>query len=99
MLAGFVRGSDQAAGGAGCAGVEYGGVRTDLVETTLVREYGNVSVVACASCMTRAAVSICDRQTQALRGDGNGPDMMAADVYVCSGFSASGAALRGECKL
>ena len=53
VLAGCVGGSNQAAGGAGSAGSGYGGVRTDLVEATLVREDGNVSVVACASCMTR----------------------------------------------
>ena len=29
-------------------------MRTDLVEAALVREDGNVSVVACASCMTQA---------------------------------------------
>jgi hypothetical protein len=35
------------------------GLRTDLVETTLVREDGNVPVVACTSYMTRVAVSKC----------------------------------------
>jgi hypothetical protein len=36
------------------------GVHTDLVEATLVGEDGDVSVVACASCMTSGAVSICN---------------------------------------
>ena len=44
----------------GSCGVGVGvGVHTDLVEATLVREDGDVSVVACASCTTSGAVSIC----------------------------------------
>ena len=40
-----------------CKALSHGsGLHTDLVETALVREDGNVSVVACAS--YRAAVSI-----------------------------------------
>ena len=40
-------------------GVSTGnGLHTDLVETALVREDGNVSVVACASYMVATAVSI-----------------------------------------
>ena len=35
------------------------GLHTDLVEATLVGEDGDVSVIACASYMTRVAVSIC----------------------------------------
>lgn len=66
---------------------DYGGVRTDLVEATLVREDGDVSVVACTS-YVRGAVSICSEQTLAWRGDGNAPDMMAAGVYVRVGDSA-----------
>jgi len=37
------------------------GLHTDLVETTLVREDGDVPVVACTSYMTRVAVSKCTR--------------------------------------
>jgi hypothetical protein len=74
-------------------------VHTDLVEATLVREDGDVSVVACASCMTSGAVSICTGQTRASRGSNDAPDMMAAGIYVCSGCSASGAARGGNGKL
>jgi hypothetical protein len=76
-------------------------VHTDLVEATLVREDGDVSVVACASCMTSGAVSICTctGQTQASRGSNDAPDMMAAGIYVCLGCSALGAARGGNGKL
>ena len=73
------------------------GVHTDLVEATLVREDGDVSVVACASCMTSGAVSISIICTS--RGSNDAPDMMAAGIYVCLGGSASGAARGGNGKL
>jgi hypothetical protein len=42
------------------------GRHTDLVEAALVREDGDVSVVACASYMARSAVSTCAGKQQLL---------------------------------
>lgn len=92
---GWHRGSQRGA----VEGEVHGGAHTDLVEATLVREDGDVSVVACASCMTRGAVSICNGQTPASGGDCDAPDMMAAGVYVVFDASASAAALGGGRKL
>jgi len=56
---------------------------TDLVQAALVREDGNVSVVACASC---AWIELSAEAGQSLGGElaarNNAPDMMATGVYV-----------------
>ena len=39
---------------------DMAGFHTNLVEATLVREDGDVSIIACASYMKREVVSICN---------------------------------------
>ena len=55
-------------------------LHTNLVETALIREDGDVSVVACASCAARAAVSMDAASKQWIAS--NAPDMMAGSVVV-----------------